>query len=177
MRKSFKKREITNKKALTWTVGAHIVCDSCIEMTQKAVKEASESVSSTSPCTRKYTQACQNYWYIYYFLIYLIIKVCWFIQNDIWYTILQVCILCRLLLKWRVNVNEISARTRISLRDTLPTSINMPLRCCVFTIRNLTALQITSLCTAIRLLARANTLTTYAVNLVEERRCICKINT
>lgn len=114
--------------------------------------------------------------YIYYFLIYLIIKVCWFIQNDIWYTILQVCILCRLLLKWRVNVNEISARTRISLRDTLPTSINMPLRCCVFTIRNLTALQITSLCTAIRLLARANTLTTYAVNLVEERRCICKIN-
>lgn len=36
-------------KLLTRTEAEHVVCDSCKAIRQKAVKEASESVPSTSP--------------------------------------------------------------------------------------------------------------------------------
>lgn len=45
-----------NKKALTLSVVAHIVRDSCMAMRQKAVMEASDSTLKTSPCTFTHSQ-------------------------------------------------------------------------------------------------------------------------
>lgn len=55
--------------------------------------------------------------------------------------------------------------TGISVLVNLATSLNCPSGCCVWKIRNLTASQMTLLCTETRELAIVNTLTTKAVNL------------